>query len=64
MRAAWPEAAVNDLDGVRLDFADAWVHVRASNTEPIARIIAEAPQREAAIELVEAVAALAGWSVA
>ena len=64
VRAAWPEAAVNDLDGVRLDFADAWVHVRASNTEPIARIIAEAPQREAAIELVEAVAALAGWSVA
>ncbi len=64
VRAAWPEAAVNDLDGVRLDFADAWVHVRASNTEPIARIIAEAPQREAAMELVEAVAALAGWSVA
>ena len=64
VRAAWPEAAVNDLDGVRLDFADAWVHVRASNTEPIARIIAEAPQRDAAMELVESVAELAGWSVA
>jgi phosphomannomutase len=64
VRAAWPEATVNDLDGVRLDFADAWVHVRASNTEPIARIIAEAPQREAAMELVESVAKLAGWSAA
>lgn len=64
VRAAWPDATVNDTDGVRLDFADAWVHVRASNTEPIARIIAEAPDRDAAIELVESVAALAGWSAA
>ena len=60
----WPEASVNDTDGVRLDFEDAWVHVRASNTEPIARIIAEAPQEEAAVALVESVAALAGWSTA
>ena len=64
VRAAWPEASVNDLDGVRLDFADAWVHVRASNTEPIARIIAEAPDHGSAVELVESVAALAGWSTA
>ena len=34
----------NDADGLRVDFADAWVSVRASNTEPIMRIFAEAPE--------------------
>lgn len=33
---------VNTTDGVKLDFADGWVHVRASNTEPIVRIYSEA----------------------
>ena len=39
---------VDTQDGVRIDFeADrAWVHVRASNTEPILRLIGEAPTRE------------------
>ena len=40
----WPEAKVNRLDGLRLDWPDRWVHVRPSNTEPIVRVIAEAPQ--------------------
>jgi phosphomannomutase len=40
----WPEAAANPVDGLRLDWADRWVHVRPSNTEPIVRVIAEAPQ--------------------
>lgn len=35
-------------DGIRIDWTDAWVHARASNTEPIMRIIAEAPTRELA----------------
>ncbi len=35
-------------DGIRIDWADAWVHARPSNTEPIMRVIAEAPDREAA----------------
>jgi phosphomannomutase len=39
----WPEARANRLDGLRLDWADRWVHVRPSNTEPIVRVIAEAP---------------------
>jgi phosphomannomutase len=39
----WPEAATNRLDGLRLDWKDRWVHVRPSNTEPIVRVIAEAP---------------------
>jgi phosphomannomutase len=40
----WPEAAVNRNDGLRLDWADRWLHVRPSNTEPIVRVIAEAPR--------------------
>ena len=35
-------------DGVRIDWADSWVSVRASNTEPILRIIAEGPDEAAA----------------
>jgi phosphomannomutase len=44
----WPEAKVNRDDGLRLDWADRWVQVRASNTEPIVRVIAEAPSAEVA----------------
>jgi phosphomannomutase len=49
LREAFPGAVVTAVDGVRLDFVSrdargrAWVHVRASNTEPIVRVIAEAP---------------------
>ena len=35
-------ATVNDIDGVKIDFPDRWVHLRKSNTEPIIRIYAEA----------------------
>jgi phosphomannomutase len=51
LTAKWPEAKVNRLDGLRLDWADRWVHVRPSNTEPIVRVIAEAPQAETAAAL-------------
>lgn len=47
----WPEAAVDTTDGVRLDWADRWVHVRGSNTEPIVRVIAEAPDAASAAQL-------------
>jgi phosphomannomutase len=40
----WPEATVNRIDGLRLDWPDRWLHVRPSNTEPIVRVIAEAPR--------------------
>lgn len=40
----WPDASVNRLDGLRLDWPDRWVQVRPSNTEPIVRVIAEAPR--------------------
>jgi phosphomannomutase len=49
--AKWPDAKVNRIDGLRLDWADRWVHVRPSNTEPIVRVIAEAPTAETAAEL-------------
>ncbi len=39
--AQFPEAEVNTIDGVKLDFAEGWVHLRKSNTEPIVRVIAE-----------------------
>jgi phosphomannomutase len=40
--AAHPEAQADRRDGLRLEWPDRWVHVRASNTEPIVRVIAEA----------------------
>jgi phosphomannomutase len=54
----WPEAKVNKVDGLRLDWDDRWVHVRPSNTEPIVRVIAEAPTTREAEELCAAVARL------
>ncbi len=43
LAAAYPDATAKRGDGLRLDWPDRWVQVRASNTEPIARVIAEAP---------------------
>ena len=42
MYSAQPDVAVNDIDGVKLDFPDKWVHLRKSNTEPIIRVYSEA----------------------
>lgn len=42
---------VNDIDGVKIDFADEWVHLRKSNTEPIIRIYAESSTAENADKL-------------
>ena len=60
LKSAFAHERVNDSDGVRVDFADGWVHLRASNTEPIARIIAEAPTKARAEELVAQCARAAG----
>jgi len=54
----FPQAKANDLDGLRLDWPDRWVHVRPSNTEPIVRVIAEAPRAEDARALCREVGAL------
>lgn len=52
LRQAFPEAAADTQDGLRLDWDDRWVHLRPSGTEPIVRVIAEAPSEAEAKELV------------
>ena len=44
-------AKVNDIDGVKIDFPDKWVHLRKSNTEPIVRVYSEAQTMTEADEL-------------
>lgn len=44
---------ITDIDGVKIDFPDSWVHLRKSNTEPIIRIYSEAETREKADRLAE-----------
>ncbi len=51
MFAQDPTAQVNDIDGVKIDFPDRWVHLRKSNTEPIIRVYSEAATMEAADEI-------------
>jgi phosphomannomutase len=48
LKSVYVDAAATEGDGLRLDWPDRWVQVRASNTEPIIRVIAEAPHAEAA----------------
>ena len=60
--SALPAGRTDRQDGVRIDFDDpaggqSWVHVRASNTEPILRLIAEAPTEAAASAALDAVQA-------
>jgi phosphomannomutase len=52
LRKAFPDAEVDTQDGLRLSWADRWVHIRPSGTEPIVRVIAEAPTDEEAEKLV------------
>ena len=42
LRKRWPDAVVNEIDGLRLDLPDGWLHVRGSNTEPVVRVYSEA----------------------
>ena len=44
-------ATVNDIDGVKIDFPDRWVHLRKSNTEPIIRVYSEAHTMQQADDL-------------
>ena len=44
-------ATVNDIDGVKIDFPDRWVHLRKSNTEPIIRVYSEARTMQQADDL-------------
>jgi len=51
LRRTFADAVAEEGDGLRLDWSDRWVQVRASNTEPILRVIAEAPDAQIAREL-------------
>jgi phosphomannomutase len=48
LRKEFARDRIDDQDGIRIDWDRAWVHARPSNTEPIMRIIAEAPDRATA----------------
>ncbi len=52
LQRAFPDATSDTQDGLRLSWPDRWVHVRPSGTEPIVRVIAEAPDEAGARELV------------
>lgn len=49
---------VTDIDGVKIDFADSWVHLRKSNTEPIIRVYSEAHSMEQADKLAQDIMAV------
>lgn len=48
VKAMYADEQVTDIDGVKIDFADKWVHLRKSNTEPIIRVYSEAATTEEA----------------
>ena len=52
LRAHFPDAEADERDGLRLSWSDRWLHVRPSGTEPIVRLIAEAPTRADAESLI------------
>lgn len=53
MKKLYAHEKVNDIDGVKIDFANEWVHLRKSNTEPIIRIYAESRSEKQAGELAQ-----------
>ena len=55
VKEIYKDEEVNDIDGVKIDFPDKWVHLRKSNTEPIIRVYSEASTMDAADEIGKAV---------
>ena len=53
VKKRYASETITDIDGVKIDFADSWVHLRKSNTEPIIRIYSEAATMEAADALAD-----------
>lgn len=51
VKGIYANEEINDIDGVKIDFPDKWVHLRKSNTEPIIRVYSEASTMEAADEI-------------
>ena len=55
MKEKYSNEQVTDIDGVKIDFTDSWVHLRKSNTEPIIRIYSEAKSMAKAEELANSI---------
>lgn len=53
IKEVYKNEQINDIDGVKIDFADSWVHLRKSNTEPIIRIYSEASTMEKANQIAQ-----------
>lgn len=53
VKEKFSDCDITDIDGVKIDFPDSWVHLRKSNTEPIIRIYSEAETMEKADQLAE-----------
>ncbi len=51
VKEIYKDEEINDIDGVKIDFPDKWVHLRKSNTEPIIRVYSEAKSMEIADEI-------------
>jgi len=47
----YAKGKINDIDGIKIDFPESWIHLRKSNTEPVIRVYAEAKSEELAEEL-------------
>jgi len=54
LKSRFPEAKTDETDGLRLSWPDRWVHLRPSGTEPVIRMIAEAPNEADANALLHA----------
>jgi phosphomannomutase len=54
-KKVFADAKANTSDGCRFDFDDGWLHLRASNTEPVMRVIVEAKDRQTAEKYIDAV---------
>ena len=55
IKGSYKQYEVNDIDGVKIDFPQGWVHLRKSNTEPIIRIYSEAGTPEQADKFATAI---------
>jgi len=53
LRAAFPDHAADEADGLRLSRGEEWVHIRPSGTEPVVRVIAESPSEPRTRELID-----------
>ena len=58
MKERFASEKITDIDGVKIDFADSWVHLRKSNSEPIIRIYAEAHTADEAKALADRIRAI------